>query len=164
MQYKFKNSILGGTFDHLHVGHQIFLDQAFKTSDKVIIGITSQNFFKGKILPTAIEDFDIRKKSLKKYLQKKGYIKRATLITINDIYGNSLIEKEIDAIFVSETGITNAQLINNKRLEINFPEIEIIKVPFLKDGDGKIISSTNIRLGLIDKNGKSFTGGDDNIY
>jgi hypothetical protein len=159
MQYKIKHSILGGTFDHLHCGHKYFLDKAFELSEIITIGITSQNFFKDKILDTSIEDFSTREKTLKDYLDEKGYLKRASVIVLNDIFGNSLTKKNIDAIFVSEAGIKNAELINKKREEINFPPLKIIKVGFFKDDEGNIISSTDIRMGIADRNGyfyKSF--------
>ena len=41
VEQKFRKLALGGTFDILHKGHQKTLDQAFKLSEKVMIGLAS---------------------------------------------------------------------------------------------------------------------------
>ena len=32
---------LGGTFDHLHLGHKSLLEKAFEVSEEIIIGLTT---------------------------------------------------------------------------------------------------------------------------
>ncbi len=153
---KYKNAIIGGTFDHFHKGHEYFIDKAFSNSEKVTIGITVDGFSKDKEFSDSIDGFSNRKKEIEKYLNKKGYFDRSTIIPINDIYGNSLEEKNIDAIFVDEKGYVNAVKINSERRKKGYPELEIVTNSYVKDDEGEIVSSTNIRKGLIDRKGCSY--------
>ncbi|HVZ67683.1 MAG TPA: pantetheine-phosphate adenylyltransferase [Patescibacteria group bacterium] len=153
---KYKHSILGGTFDHLHIGHKHFIKTAFKSSERLTIGLTTEALHKDKLFPHSILSYDIREEELRSFLKNEGLLSRAKIIPIKDIYGNSLTEKDIDAIFVTRHGYPSAQEINRKRLGNHFPKLKIEKVSFVRGEDGNIVSSTRIREGVIDRNGKSY--------
>ncbi|HSW48231.1 MAG TPA: pantetheine-phosphate adenylyltransferase, partial [Candidatus Saccharimonadales bacterium] len=156
MGYKFKHSILGGTFDRFHTGHKKLIDTAFANSEKVTIGIATQEMFKQKDTHWVIEDFQTRKHSVEKYLQSKDLQKRAGIIPINDIYGNSLKESGIDAIFATEANLENVQMINSKRIETGLAPLDVINVNYALDQNSEIISSSRIRSGKIDRLGNSY--------
>ena len=48
---KFSLIAMGGTFDIIHRGHLTLLTNAFEISDKVIIGLTSDEFVQKKANP-----------------------------------------------------------------------------------------------------------------
>ena len=154
--FVFKSGILGGTFDNFHFGHKFIIDKAFEKSEFVIVGMTTDEFVRGKKLSLSIQSFNVRKKNLETYLKKKSYLKRSKIIPISDIYGNTLTEKDIDVIFATSDTLENAELINLKRLEIGFKPLEIFLIELQKGNDKKIISSTRIRIGEIDEQGRSF--------
>jgi len=150
---KYKNIIFGGTFDHFHLGHRKLIDEAFKNGENIAIGITTEKLLKGKILPLVIESYQARKDAVVKYLTEKSYLKRSKIIPLNDIFGNSKTEKNIDAIVVTSQTKNNALKINQWRKENKFQPLQIIEVPLLRGDDGQIISSERIRLGEIDREG-----------
>ena len=156
MDMKFRNSIVGGTFDRFHLGHQKLLTEAFNNSEKVTVGIATEDLFGNKKLGSLIEDFSVREKNVYDFVSKNGWIGRYTSLPIKDIYGNSLEEKDIDAIFITEKTKENAQKINEEREKKGFKKLEIISVAFVLGDDNEIISSERIRCGMIDRKGKSY--------
>jgi|SRR6185369_7776035 len=150
---KFSFSILGGTFDNFHLGHQQLITTAFDQSHHVTIGLTMPNMYQHKFLASSIQDYETREKALKNFLQEKGFIDRAKIIPIDNIYGNTREERNIEAIFATEENAKNVDLINAKRRENDFPKLEVIIVDYVKSADGKNITSERIRKGEIDRNG-----------
>lgn len=153
MAYKYQYGIIGGTFDHLHIGHKKLIDTAFSLSEKVTLGLSTQNLYKEKFLANIIDSYQTRESELKSYLKEKNYLPRADIIPLEDIFGPSLQIKDIDAIFVTQTTLPNAKIINEARRKKGLPELEIITVPFVKDELGANITSERIRLGEISREG-----------
>jgi pantetheine-phosphate adenylyltransferase len=153
---KFSHTIVGGTFDRFHAGHQKLLDTVFAASDFVTIGISTEKLYKNKLLANIIESFETRKKYVQTFVNNNNVEDRVNIIAIDDIYGTTLQEKNIDAIFVTEKNKEAAGLINEKRKVIGFPPLHIVLVPFVKGNDGKVISSDRIRKGEIDRAGNSY--------
>lgn len=149
----YKKSVLGGTFDRFHLGHQKLVNTAFEHSEKVTIGLTKPALYQNKFLAYLIENYLIREDTLKKYLKERGFEDRAEIIPIDDIYGTTLQDRNIEAIFATDENLQNVNLINAKRREIEFPELKVIIVPYVLDAGGKKITSERIRKGEIDKNG-----------
>ncbi len=156
MGFKYKLSILGGTFDRFHIGHKQLLADAFKNSEKVIIGVATKNIYKDKHMPDVIEDLQTRKNSLIVYLKDNRLTERSEVIEINDIYGNSLEVSEIQAIFVTEENLKNVGRITTKRSELGLKKLDVVIVPQVMGDDQQVISSERIRNGEIDRLGTSY--------
>jgi len=146
----FKKSIVGGTFDNFHKGHQDLLIAAFDLSDSVIIGISSdqfaQRFKKGEV-----DSFKMRSDVINRFC--KPLKKEFKLIEINDFYGPSTTDPNIAAIVVSEETSLRAREINAIRVKKGLKKLAIVEIPFSLAEDGKPISSERIRNGEIDTEG-----------
>ena len=59
---------MGGTFDILHSGHMELLKKSFEIGKFVIIGISSDNFVKGKLKKKINNSFEVRKSNLVKII------------------------------------------------------------------------------------------------
>jgi pantetheine-phosphate adenylyltransferase len=156
MNKKYSQAIVGGTFDRFHVGHKKLLDSAFAESENVTIGVSTEKLYRKKFLANTIEEYTKREAYIKDYIRKHNADNRTSLVAIEDIYGTTLKQKDIDVIFITEENSQAADLINQKRSEIGFSPLEIIIVPYVTGNDGQVISSERIRRGEIDRVGTSY--------
>jgi pantetheine-phosphate adenylyltransferase len=146
----------GGTFDILHRGHYMLLLMAFEAGKQVIIGVSSDNFatFKKKKITN---EYSVRLKNLKKFIEDKFNKSNYSIYELNDFYGPTVLNKNVQAIVTTEVTKENCIKINQLRRSKGLPQLEIIVVPLVEDQEGKVISSTRIREGEIDINGNKLT-------
>ncbi|RLF41496.1 MAG: cytidyltransferase [Thermoplasmata archaeon] len=144
---------VGGTFDVLHKGHRALLDKAFEIAGKdgmVYIGISSDSMARKK--DDLVSDYERRKGEVIAYLKERGYT-NYKIVPIHDKYGLTL-DENFDVIVVSEETFDTAREINMIRKRKGLKEIKIEKIPLVMAEDGKPISSTRIRKGEINREGR----------
>jgi cytidyltransferase-like protein len=151
--FKYRRIALGGTFDHLHPGHKELLKKAFDTGESVFIGLTSDDFAsrEGKKIE---ENYDERKSDLDQYLRKQYPRRKYEISKLNDRFGPAIFSDKIDAIAVSVETLPAVEPANEKRRDLGLPDLKVEVVPMTLAQDGKKISSTRIRAGEIDTNGR----------
>jgi pantetheine-phosphate adenylyltransferase len=149
---KFSLIAMGGTFDIIHRGHLTLLENAFEISDKVIIGLTSDEFVqkKGK---TPIHKYDERLKNLISIIFHKFPNTNFQISQLNNDFGPAVLEKDVQALIVSDETNDQGNVLNKLRTERNLPPVEVIVVPMFLAKDGVRISSTRIKNSEIDSDG-----------
>ena len=149
---KFSLIAMGGTFDIIHRGHLTLLANAFEISDKVIIGLTSDEFVqkKGK---KAIHKYDERLKNLLSIIFKEFPNVFFEISKLNNDFGPAVLEKDVQALIVSDETSNQGNLLNTLRSKNNLPPVEIIVVPMFLAKDGIRISTTRIKNSEIDSDG-----------
>lgn len=158
---KYAHLTVGGTFDHFHKGHREVIEKAFASGETVWLGITSSAYFSRLDHKTAknfdtLQPYAERRNSIIYFLKQKGLIRRAKLVPIDDKYGTTLTDQNIEAIVVSPETELVATEINLLRAQKNWPALEVITIPWVLANDGKPVSSMRIRGGEIDREGKVF--------
>ena len=146
----------GGTFDILHKGHYILLLKAFEVGNHVIIGLSSDNYANQKKKKIA-NDYTIRLKNLRKFIKEKFNKSNYSIYELNNFYGPTVLNREVQAIVTTESSKENCIKINALRESKNIIKLEIVIVPLVEDHEGKVISSTRIRQGEIDINGSKLS-------
>ena len=147
--------VLGGTFNPpIHRGHKALLKRAFELAcscdgGEVAIGLTSDSMASGKKETCSFEE---RIYKLRQCINE-DFEGEARIIEINDPYGVTL-DEDFDYIVVSPETYEMAQKINEKRVEKGMTQIEIVKIDYVLCEKGKVISSTRIKKGEIDGDGK----------
>ena len=143
---------MGGTFDIIHHGHITLLSTAFDISEKVIIGLTSDEFVqkKGK---TPIHKYDERLKNLISVIFHKFPNTDFEINQLNNDFGPAVLEKDVQALIVSDETKNQGNILNKLRTERNISPVEIIVVPMTLAKDGKRISTTRIKNSEIDSDG-----------
>jgi cytidyltransferase-like protein len=127
---------LGGTFEVLHRGHRKLLLKAFQLGDKIIIGLSSDEF------------------AAKKQKKHIGMVNRVQIIPLEDSYGPTINDEKIYGIVTSRETMKTALEINKIRTQRKFLPLRIYVIDFTLAKDGLPISASRILSGTIDKEGK----------
>jgi cytidyltransferase-like protein len=153
-EQRLKTVTVAGTFDVMHKGHWFLLEEAFNVADRVVIGITTDDFATAMKKPHDIDPYEIRLSEVKKYLHKKGLLKRAIVFPLDDPYGPSIDEGSIEGIIVSEETEKRAEEINQIRVKNGKRPLLIFVMKMVLADDGKPISSTRVRRQEVDRYGR----------
>jgi pantetheine-phosphate adenylyltransferase len=152
---KFNLAATGGTFDILHAGHFALLSKAFEISDKVIIGVTSDEFAakvkgKAKIHHT----YEFRVAALKQAIGNRFGRVDYSISKLHTNFGPAVVFGEVEVLVASSETAVRGKELNKIRHANGLNPIEIVSVKLVKADDGQPISSTRIRLGQIDSSGR----------
>ncbi len=159
MAKRFGLAIVGGTFDRFHKGHAALLSKAFAAADRVVIGVTDRRMTGKKPFSRNVESFSMRKKAVQDFIGKNHHSNRCQIAIIHDAFDPSAVWKKADAIVVTKDTAKGARAINAARRKAGLKKAKVVGCPFVVASDGRRISSTRIRLGQMDRNGKVFLSG-----
>jgi pantetheine-phosphate adenylyltransferase len=150
---KFPVVATGGTFDEIHTGHIALLSKAFQAGKKVIIGVSSDEFAKkrGKKLN---HKFDRRVENLKKMIKKEFGNASYEIAKLDGDFGPAVTTDEVGALVASSETHAKGRLLNRMRTKKGLKPVEVIAVEMVRAEDGAPISSTRIRAGEIDGEGR----------
>lgn len=144
----------GGTFDCIHQGHLNLLSESFRIGQKVIIGLTSDQFVKKyKVNIDIKHDYTERLENLNKVISINFPNRNYDIVRLNDEFGPILTSNEIEAIVVSEDTFEKISQVNKIRSIKNLKPLKISVIRMVNSRDGKPLSSTRIRNGEIDEYG-----------
>jgi cytidyltransferase-like protein len=145
---------MGGTFDVLHRGHRKLLKQAFAVGRKVMIGVTTDEFARTLHKPHKFDAYPKRKKDLERLLSRWGVLSKVQIVPLNDRFGPTIRNPCIEALVVSRRTVKTAYEINAKRKARGLKPIAIDPIDLILAEDRRPISSTRIRRGRIDREGR----------
>jgi pantetheine-phosphate adenylyltransferase len=150
---KYRVVATGGTFDHLHRGHSALLSKSFDVGEKVVIGVTSDAFARreGKQPDQSYEE---RTASLESLLRQEFPGRDYLIAKLDDYFGPGIASPEVQAIVVSRETAKRVPIANALRREKGFPPLDVVVVDYVMADDSKPISSTRIRKGEIDPQGR----------
>jgi pantetheine-phosphate adenylyltransferase len=150
---KFKTVAVGGTFDELHRGHKALLSKSFDIGEKVIIGLSSDEFASKMRKPHITATYAERFKELQAFLDGSGLATRAEIVPLNDPYGLTTSSRSLEALVVSEETESTAFKINEVRAKASLLPLKIVTISMVPAENCTPISTTRIRSGEIDRNG-----------
>jgi pantetheine-phosphate adenylyltransferase len=153
----YKLVALGGTFDALHAGHRQLLSKAFKLGDVVLIGVTSDRLVTTLHKKHRVRPFSGRVRDLNSYLKTRHWLTRARVTALSEPYGPAARRKRLQALIVSRGTVASGRRLNRLRRQKGLQPLDLIVIDLLQAADGKPISTTRVRTGEIDLQGRVLT-------
>ena len=149
------HAVLGGTFDHLHVGHAALLDTAFRVGRTVSIGLTTDRFLARSPKPFGgrLQPFAVRRAILHRWLHRRYPDRTWRTVPLDDRFGRS-VEDGVDVLVVSADTVAGGAAVNEERRRRGRRELPIVVVPVVLADDLGPVSSRRIRAGAIDSDGR----------
>ncbi|MDQ3974991.1 MAG: pantetheine-phosphate adenylyltransferase [Thermoproteota archaeon] len=153
LKEKFLIVATGGTFDEIHIGHIALLAKAFQVGKKVIIGVSSDKFAanRGKKLN---HNFEARIANLKNMIKKEFGNVNYEIAKLDGDFGPAVTTGDVEALVTSSETQSKGKILNEMRAKIGVKPVKVVTVELVKAEDGSTISSTRIRTGEIDRQGR----------
>ena len=128
--HTYSDVVLGGTFDHLHIGHKILLTLAgLLSTHSLVIGLTADDMLRTKKFAAHIESWPMRYQNVLTFLSLVTSSQvEVDMVPLHDMYGPSGDRATLKALVVSEETIKGGPLVNAKRKENGLAELDIIVV------------------------------------
>ncbi|MDA4134585.1 MAG: pantetheine-phosphate adenylyltransferase [Thaumarchaeota archaeon] len=150
---RFRRVATGGTFDHIHAGHRALLDKSFEVGDEVIIGLTSDEFVE-RVGKKTEHDYSQREAELRRFLEENYSGRRYLIAKLFDFFGPGIANGDVQALVASPETSSRLELANRLRAENGFPPLALVMIDWVPAEDGRPISSTRIRKGEVDSEGR----------
>ncbi len=151
---KFERVAVGGTFDQLHKGHKTLLIKAFDVGEHVIVGLCSDEFVAKMGKPHMTASYKDRLEDLHTFLRGLRLNGKAEIVPLNDPYGTAVSDRSLEALIVSQETEKIALKINDARVKAGLPPLTIIAINMVPSENCAPISTTKIRQGEIDREGR----------
>jgi len=150
---RFRTAAVGGTFDSLHKGHAALLGAAFGAAAEVIVGLTGDEFAasRGKAPRSAYAQ---RLAALRAHIGRHHAGRAHEIRRLDAEYGPAAYEARVDVLVTSAETAHRAASLNEARAAMGVRPVEVIVVPMAMADDGRRVSSTRIRAGEIDAEGR----------
>jgi pantetheine-phosphate adenylyltransferase len=151
-------AVLGGTFDHLHVGHHALLTTAFRSGEMVAVGITTDRFLREHPKPLAgrIQSYPARRAALVRWLRAHYPSREWRVTPLEDPFGGS-VGPGVGVLVVSGDTQRGGRAVNRERRRLGRPPVPVVVVPLVLADDLEPVSSRRIRAGEVATDGRRLT-------
>ena len=150
---RFRKVATGGTLDHIHAGHRRLLEKSFAVGEEVIIGLTSDEFVE-RVGKKTEYDYARREVELRRFIEENYPGRRYLIAKLYDYFGPGIADGDVEALVASPETSPRLELANRLRAEKGFPPLALVTIEWVSAEDGRPISSTRIRRGEVDPEGR----------
>lgn len=156
----YDTTVLGGTFDRIHIGHKMLLSQAvLRAKRRVVVGVTDKNMIKTKKLHALIMPVQERIKDVEEVLEKIDNTLTYEVVPITDPFGPTAFDPNMQLIVVSEETKRGGVKVNELRVKNRLTPLKMYTIPLVEQSkhddthDFSImepkVSSSNRRISLL---------------
>lgn len=150
--FQYNMTCLGGTFDHMHLGHRMLLSQAcLYTRSKILIGITSEALLSKKAYAEYLEPYETRKASAVDFLKMLNPHLEVEVFELSDPVGVADKYEDLEAVILTREVEKGGQMINDARAKVNMKPLDMVFVDMIlsevgsQENFSNKTSSTRIR-------------------
>lgn len=123
---------LGGTFDHLHVGHKILLSMAaLCATSKIIVGVTDDSMLTQKKSAHLLEDINKRIERVSAFLanvRRPFYDLERDVVKLQDVAGPAGTVADIDALLFTDETVSGADFIDKERQKNGLQKLQRLSI------------------------------------
>ena len=148
---KFICGLLGGTFDHLHLGHQSLIKTAADACDRIEIHLVNDQM--AKLKGADIEPYVDRVAAIIEFANSSGFHEKLSIHPLLDKHGPAPVRADCHLIACTPETVSRCEEINQIRQHSGLQPLHILVVEHVIGVDGEVISSSRIRSGSIDLDG-----------
>ncbi|GAA6046054.1 hypothetical protein NBRC10513_002056 [Rhodotorula toruloides] len=122
----YRTSAMGGTFDHLHMGHKLLLSMACSiTSQKLIVGVSDDALLKNKKHRDLLEPLNVRIRNVQSFVALIRPEIQCECVPLQDVYGPTANDPSIQALVVSDETKAGGDTINKLRTSRSLPPLDV---------------------------------------
>jgi len=119
----------------------------------VVIGLTSDEFV-ARVGKKTKHDYKWRERELKQFVDKNFPGRKYEIAKLYDYFGPGIADEDVEALVASPETAPRLALANKLREESGFPPMKLVTIGWVSAEDGRPISSTRIRRGEVDTEGR----------
>jgi cytidyltransferase-like protein len=152
---KRRHAVLGGTFDHFHLGHAALLATAFRVGQSVSVGVTTDRYVAvhPKPLAARIQSYASRRRAIRRWIDRRFPARSYRLSPLENTFGRS-IENGVDVLVISADTLAGGRAVNAERRRLGRRPVPLEVVPVVLADDLRPVSSRRIRAGEVDRKGR----------
>lgn len=149
--------VLGGTFDHLHIGHKLLLTMGILSARRaILVGVTSTELLTKKQHREYIEPIDVRMARVRHFLRDVSAALGRSLalhvVPISDACGPAGTLPDLDVLLVTEETVRGIEPIAAERAKNGVRPLQVYTVSLVHTAAAAKTGSTDIRAWLAHRN------------
>ena len=116
---KLYNSVaVGGTFDHFHDGHRLFLSQAvLMARERILVGIAHGPLLVNKTLRELIEPVESRVGFVREFLSDMKPWLQIDVVPITDVFGPTATDGSLECLIITPDSARGGRAVNEERIK-----------------------------------------------
>ncbi len=131
------------------------LKKSFEIGKFVIIGLSSDNLVKERLMKKINNSYEVRKQNLVKIIEMEVGSNFYEITKLEDVFGPLMFSEKVDCMVASTETSYKGKHVNEVRTRMGLPVIDIVSVELKLAQDGLPISSSRIRANEIDQMGNT---------
>ncbi|PWN52592.1 WD40 repeat-like protein [Violaceomyces palustris] len=152
---QYRNVALGGTFDHLHVGHKILIGTAaLVATERIIVGVTDDKMLTNKNHASLLESLEDRIDTVERFIRLVrtpfSPVKQE-VVQLSDVCGPAGTEEDLQVLVVTDETIAGGEFIAKTRSEAGLPKLENLTIGVIGaagetdlQGDAKALAASKV--------------------